>query len=285
MSDTSVAVPIADERTRRIFGDLVFSSAKRGFDTAEVTAFLVNASGAVERMLNKLREAEGRAATAEGRAATAEAREAEARHQLSVAPPPPAPVEDNSGLLERTLALAEKTAIAAVSDARARSQAILTQAQEQAREYFAKERQAIADEWDRVRAESSQLETLRLAVAAETMALDGVRSHLRTRIAGAADELARIAQNPDLLSYAIAQHRVEIDPTDLAPPVAAVDQGVTAGGTPAEVIDASSVSSLEKSFKAKWASEPYDHQSDEAFDRFFSDDVEPEPTQQWILAG
>ncbi len=285
MSDTSVAVPIADERTRRIFGDLAFSSAKRGFDPAEVTAFLVNASGAVERMLTRLKDAEQRAESAEAQLLEAQA----APVALAV---PTARTEDNSGLLERTLALAEKTAVAAVSDARARAQAILTQAQEQAREYFATERAAIASEWERVQLEASQLETLRLAVAAETVALEGVRSHLRARISAAATELAGIADDPDLLNYAISRKPGESDLT--IAPGAPVTDGMGAIGSaaepslpsapPVDAINASSVSAPEKSFGAGWAHEE-DDAAEEAFDRFFSADVEPEPTQQWILAG
>ena len=293
MSDTSVAVPIVDERTRRIFGDLAFTSAKRGFDPAEVTAFLVNASGAVERMLTRLRDAEQRAETAESRLL-------EARPQAPATAVVPA--QDNSALLDRTLVLAEKTAVAAVSDARARAQAILTQAQEQAREYFASERAAIASEWDRVQAEVNQLETLRLAVAAETMALEGVRSHLRGRIAAAATELAGISEDPDLLNYAINRKPSEGGPAQVAataaptpvtpsPIVEAIDatpEAVEAqlpAARAVEAINASSVSSPEKSFGAKWADNQHDDADDEAFDRFFSADVEPEPTQQWILAG
>ena len=287
MSDTSVAVPIADERTRRIFGDLAFSSAKRGFDPAEVTAFLVNASGAVERMLTRLKDAEQRAESAEAQLLEAQAQAAPVA--LAV---PAARAEDNSGLLERTLALAEKTAVAAVSDARARAQAILTQAQEQAREYFATERAAIASEWERVQLEASQLETLRLAVAAETVALEGVRSHLRARISAAATELAGIADDPDLLNYAISRKPGESD-LAVAPAAAATDGRGAIGSAaepslppapPVDAINASAVSAPEKSFGAGWAHEE-DDAAEEAFDRFFSADVEPEPTQQWILAG
>lgn len=285
MSDTSVAVPIADERTRRIFGDLAFSSAKRGFDPAEVTAFLVNASGAVERMLTRLKDAEQRAESAETRLLEAQARPA----QPSLVPAPMARPEDNSGLLDRTLALAEKTAVAAVSDARARAQAILTQAQEQAREYFATERAAIASEWERVQAETSQLETLRLAVAAESMALEGVRSHLRARIAAAATELAGIADDPDLLNYAITRKPGEAEVTlastaDEPDAIGAAAEPSLPPGPPVDAINASSVSAPQKSFGAGWANEE-DDAAEEAFDRFFSADVEPEPTQQWILAG
>jgi hypothetical protein len=53
----------------------------------------------------------------------------------------------------------------------------------------------------------------------------------------------------------------------------------------ADAIPASSVSSYEKTFEAKWAHDEEDSAAAEAFDRFFSDDVEPEPTQHWILAG
>ncbi len=290
MSDHAAPVPIADERTRRIFGDLSFSSAKKGFDPAEVTAFLVNASGAVERMLGRLKEAEERAEAAETRATQLQARVLQAPSALS-APPAPSTNGDGNGLLDRTLALAEKTAIAAVADARSRAQAILTQAQEQAREYFATERAAIASEWERVQNEASQLETLRLAVAAETMALEGVRSHLRGRIAATAQELAAIADHPDLLSYAIAQTRTEVE-APLSPLGAAATVEIEASNDLAlapsahvDAIPASSVSSYEKTFEAKWAHDEEDQTDAEAFERFFSDEVEPEPTQQWILAG
>ena len=115
MSDHAAPVPIADERTRRIFGDLTFSSAKKGFDPAEVTAFLVNASGAVERMLGRLKEAEQRAEAAEARATQLESRVLQPPSSLPAPPAPPAN-GDNNGLLDRTLALAEKTAIAAVAE-------------------------------------------------------------------------------------------------------------------------------------------------------------------------
>ena len=294
MSDHAVPAPIADERTRRIFGDLNFSTAKRGFDPAEVTAFLVNASGAVERMLARLKTAEQRAAAAEERVASLESRAlAPAAPAAPGLPPAPGHLgpngEDNSVLLDRTLALAEKTAIAAVADARTRAQAILTEAQDQARQYFASERAAIATEWERLQNEAGQLETLRLAVAAETMALEGVRSQLRARLAATAQELAAISDDPDLLHYAINQTRVEapapVPPPPSAAAIAAPEEPSLPSGVHVDAIPASSVASYEKSFQAGWEHEAEDHTADEAFERFFSDDVEPEPTQQWILAG
>ena len=100
MSDHAAPVPIADERTRRIFGDLSFSSAKKGFDPAEVTAFLVNASGAVERMLGRLKEAEQRAEAAEARATQLEYRVLQPPSALP-APPAPPTNADGNGLLRR----------------------------------------------------------------------------------------------------------------------------------------------------------------------------------------
>lgn len=295
MSDHAVPAPIADERTRRIFGDLNFSTAKKGFDPAEVTAFLVNASGAVERMLARLKTAEQRATAAEERVVSLESQALPPAPPATPVPPVPGHLgpngEDNSVLLDRTLALAEKTAIAAVADARTRAQAILTEAQDQARQYFASERAAIATEWERLQNEAGQLETLRLAVAAETMALEGVRSQLRARLAATAHELAAISDNPDLLHYAISQTRIEAPapaPVPPPPPVEAIeapeDHELTSG-VHVDAIPASSVASYEKSFQAGWEHEAEDHTADEAFERFFSDDVEPEPTQQWILAG
>jgi lauroyl/myristoyl acyltransferase len=45
------------------------------------------------------------------------------------------------------------------------------------------------------------------------------------------------------------------------------------------------VHSHDKTFEARWAHDEDDQADAEAFARFFSDEVEPEPTQQWILAG
>ena len=59
---------------------------------------------------------------------------------------------------------------------------MVEQAREEAQRCYADERMKVREEWQRVQDESAQLETLRLAVAAETMALEEVRNQLRTRI-------------------------------------------------------------------------------------------------------
>jgi hypothetical protein len=112
-----------------------------------------------------------------------------------------------------------------------------------------------------------------------------VQAHLRSRIAAAAGELASIADSPDLLGYRIARPEGEQASAPAESELPPSAEGELPAGPSTEVIDASSVSDPNKSFEGQWANDGNKAENDEAFQRFFSSDVDPEPTQQWILAG
>ena len=198
MSEAIAPVPISDETTRRLFGEPSFRVAKRGgYDPGDVAEFLGGLGSQMVTLISRLRKAESDVdvLTTELGHWQARTRDAEATRET----------------FERTLALAEDTANAAVADARHRAAGITTkaeanadeligqarhqafhmveQAREEAQRCYADERFKVREEWQRVQDESAQLETLRLAVAAETMALEEVRNQLRTRIRMAATEM------------------------------------------------------------------------------------------------
>ena len=214
MSDAIAPVPISDETTRRLFGEPSFRVAKRGgYDPGDVAEFLGGLGGQMLTLIGRLRKAESDVDVLKTELGhwQARTRDAEATRET----------------FERTLALAEDTANAAVADARHRAAGIMTkaeanadeligqarhqsfhmveQAREEAQRCYADERMKVREEWQRVQDESAQLETLRLAVAAETMALEEVRNQLRTRIRMAATEMLKVAESPDCLGQPVAR--------------------------------------------------------------------------------
>jgi DivIVA domain-containing protein len=198
------------ERSRKFFGQVTFTPSKRGYEQVEVDAFLEQAGHAIERLLQRLREAEALAGDARTQIESAEQRAQRAELQLS----------NHSGdddLIQRTLTLAERTAVAAVADARTRAEEILQEANLEAANVFGAERRKIEDERVRLTGERQQLEGLRLAVAAETHALEQVRVNLRQRVADVAKELTAVADAPDLLGYHIAAPTVPSDHQPAAP--------------------------------------------------------------------
>jgi cell division septum initiation protein DivIVA len=322
MSDAIAPVPISDETTRRLFGEPSFRVAKRGgYDPGDVAEFLERLGGQVVAFVGRLRDAESQLEVAETELThwKGRARDAEATRET----------------FERTLALAEDTANAAVADARHRAAGILTkaeadadelvgqarhqsfhmveQAREEAQRCYADERLKMREEWQRLQDESAQLETLRLAVAAETMALEEVRNQLRSRIRMAATEMLKVAESPDCLGQAVTKGMPE-RPHPVAPPApaavagaaSAIDAGsITSAIEIAGAVRAAEATEVEATVEAavEPAVEPQlapaldgddltesaptgfgDPAADAAFERFMSDEIEDEPSREWILA-
>lgn len=302
MSDAIAPVPIRDETTRKLFGEPSFRVAKRGgYDPGDVAEFLGGLGSQLLTLIGRLRKAESDVDVlkTEVRRWQARARDAEATRET----------------FERTLALAEDTANAAVADARHRAAGITTkaevnadeligqarhqsfhmveQAREAAQQCFADERMKVREEWQRVQDESAQLETLCLAVAAETMALETVRNQLRTRIRMTATEMLKVAESPDCLGQPVARGMPE-RPRQVAPAAPAVAAASTTG-----VVNELAASALETVAPPTPpadipppASEPVGvaegfgtAAADAAFERFMSEDIEDEPSRDWILAG
>ena len=302
MSDAIAPVPIRDETTRKLFGEPSFRVAKRGgYDPGDVAEFLGGLGGQMLTLIGRLRKAESDVEVLKTEVGhwQGRTRDAEATRET----------------FERTLALAEDTANAAVADARHRAAGIMTkaeanadeligqarhqafhmveQAREEAQRCYADERMKVREEWQRVQDESAQLETLRLAVAAETMALEEVRNQLRTRIRMAATEMLKVAESPDCLGQPVARGMPE-KPREVAPTPPAVaapattvvvnelaESAVDAVSLPAEPRDMTPPA-IEPIGIAEGFGNP---EADAAFERFMSDDIEDEPSRDWILAG
>jgi cell division septum initiation protein DivIVA len=342
MPDAIAPVPISDETTRRLFGEPAFRVAKRGgYDPGDVAEFLSGLGSQMVTLIGRLRKAESDVEVMKTEVGhwQARTRDAEATRET----------------FERTLALAEDTANAAIADARHRAAGIMTkaeanadeligqarhesfhmveQAREEAQRCYADERMKVREEWQRVQDESAQLETLRLAVAAETMALEEVRNQLRTRIRLAATEMLKVAESPDCLgtpiargmperpkaavarpapaeiaetsvvaasavvpvAIAVAAEAIErseaVVPTvslgevDVTPPAIepiGVNEGITAPEPVAAEPVAAEIPELDSIGVSEGLGNP---EADAAFERFMSEDIEDEPSREWILAG
>jgi DivIVA domain-containing protein len=222
-------------RSRKFFGQVTFTPSKRGYEQVEVDAFLEQAGHAIERLLQRLREAEALAGDARLQIESAEQRAQRAELQLATK-------GGDEDLIQRTLTLAERTAVAAVADAKRRAEEILQEANLEAANVFGSERHVIEGERVRLDDERQQLEALRLAVAAETHALDQVRANLRDRVAAAAKELEAVADAPDLLGYHIATPAM---PTSQPAPVAAAPVAEVAAPEPTPAIEPPTMPVLE----------------------------------------
>jgi cell division septum initiation protein DivIVA len=304
MSDAIAPVPISDDTTRRLFGEPAFRVAKRGgYDPGDVAEFLSGLGGQMVNLIGRLRKAESEVEVMKTEVGhwQARTRDAEATRET----------------FERTLALAEDTANAAIADARHRAAGIMTkaeanadeligqarhqsfhmveQAREEAQRCYADERMKVREEWQRVQDESAQLETLRLAVAAETMALEEVRNQLRTRIRLAATEMLKVAESPDCLGTPIARGMPERPRAEVAPvaPVEVAERSVVevASEKAQAAIEAVALpADVEEIVEP--ATEPVlataglgTPAADAAFERFMSEDIADEPSREWILAG
>ena len=327
MTDAIAPVPISDETSRRLFGEPAFRIAKRGgYDPGDVAEFLEGLGSQMVNLIGRLRKAESEVDVMKAEVIhwQARTRDAEATRES----------------FERTLALAEDTANAAIADARHRSAGIVTkaeanadeligqarhqafhmveQAREEAQRCYADERLKVREEWQRVQDGCAELETLRLAMAAETMALEEVRNQLRSRIRLAATEMLKVAESPDCLGTPIARGmpekpRAEVAPaapTEVAEPATlAIEAPSTVADVAAEKVEnALEAVSLEVDVtppgiepigvneglvdpEADATFEPTvngglgNPEADAAFERFMSEEIADEPSREWILAG
>ena len=309
MSDAIAPVPISDETTRRLFGEPAFRVAKRGgYDPGDVAEFLSGLGGQMVTLIGRLRKAESEVDVMKTEVGhwQARTRDAEATRET----------------FERTLALAEDTANAAIADARHRAAGIMTkaeanadeligqarhqsfhmveQAREEAQRCYADERMKVREEWQRVQDESAQLETLRLAVAAETMALEEVRNQLRTRIRLAATEMLKVAESPDCLGTPIARGmpekpaprwpRPRRSRSPRAPSRSEVVETTVvevAAEKATEAIEAVALPADAEEHHAPRPSSPSgvgaglgNPEADAAFERFMSEDIDDEPSRE-----
>lgn len=169
-----------------------FGSARKGFDPAEVTAFLDRAAAALEAAQNHATAMEARA-----RAAVAKLQEISAAGSAVSSPtssPASAP-HPESETISRTLLLAQRAADEAIAEARAEAERLVEEARQQARQVGAAEQQ-------QVRSEVDALAARREFLHADVEQLENFLLDQRERLRTAAASLVQVAERvPDGLGY------------------------------------------------------------------------------------
>jgi len=193
--------------TPQLLHDVEFREAKRGYNMQEVDDFLERIAVGVERQEAQLREAQQRVEALEARLAEAERRAAEAEERASS-------TAEADETLKRTLVLAQRTADAAIREAKEEAERTLAGAREQASRLLAEAQEASAraraeaedearraheDARARVLAEMAELEARRDALRSDVESLEGHLERRRSAIARAADELRTLLEDPDAL--------------------------------------------------------------------------------------
>lgn len=273
--------------TPHLLTDVKFSERRKGYDPDEVDNFLERVSAAVAQLQDKLRDATTKAEEADARINEAKRNQAVAEsqvdqlkadlHQAQANAPAAAPVVSSANDAEKASALlvmAQKTADAAVEDARRKADTTLTEARAAATTLVG---DAEADA-DRIRSDARRIaddmvEQKRAAARAEVAALeelkgqiqfdvDVLQRHVDEERSGLRNALARLGE----LVEDPAAFRISAPPAVSAPSAATIVEDSPAAGVEAidEVDDVDVEAELE--------GEPTDEAATEA--------VEPEATER-----
>lgn len=181
------------EVTPATFREVEFREKRRGYHPEDVDEFLEQMATAVDQLHDRVRQAEERAQRAQAVAAEA---------------------GSSDETLRRTLVLAQRTAEAAVQDAREQAARIVAGAEQQARSIVgdAEERarrlhgEALAD----VHAELAKLEAIRAQAQEEVEALSRWASEHRTHLAASLREALAAVERAELRSPAPSSRPVDV---------------------------------------------------------------------------
>jgi cell division initiation protein len=202
--------------TPHLLTDVRFSVARKGYDPDEVDNFLERVSAAVAQLQDKLRQATANAEAAEGRANDAtraqtllQARVDKLEADLAAAgtgAPAAAPLrspEDDAAEVSKVLVLAQRTADAAVAEARASANQTVADAEAEAGRIISKARSEADETASRQRealaAEVRTLEESRAKLAGDIAALDRYLDDQRHSLTGALDRIRGVLDDPSSL--------------------------------------------------------------------------------------
>jgi cell division initiation protein len=214
--------------TPHLLTDVRFTVARKGYDPDEVDNFLERVSAAVAQLQEKLRQATANAEAAEGRAT--EATRAQTLLQARVdrleadlaaaqsAAPAAAPVrspEDDAAEVSKVLVLAQRTADAAVAEARATATQTVSEADAEASRILATARteadEAATRQREGLAAEVRSLEESRAKLAGDIAALDRYLDDQRSSLSGALDRIRAVLDDPASLRLASAPATSAVD--------------------------------------------------------------------------
>ena len=199
--------------TSQVLNEVEFHQKMRGYDPDEVDDFLERVAVAFEQLQERVRGAEQRSAIAEQRAAEV-ARRPGAAVSAPATSAPPVDEADEAETIRRTLVLAQRTADAAVKEARDEARRVLEAAQEQAHrlqsdaqeqarktvvDAEAEARKSADDTRQRLIKEIISLEETRDALRADHGILERHLDEQRLRLRSSIGDLQRLLDDPGRL--------------------------------------------------------------------------------------
>ena len=225
--------------TPHLLTDVRFTVARKGYDPDEVDNFLERVSAAVAQLQEKLRQATANAEAAEGRATEAsrsqtllqaridklESDLAAARSDAPAPGQPPRAPEDDAAEVSKVLVLAQRTADAAVAEARATATQTVADAEQEAARILITARteadEAASQQREALAGEVHSLEATRDRLAGDVSALDRYLEDQRASLGGALDRMRAVLDDPGAL-------RLSTPPASAAVAVRAAAPGAAA---------------------------------------------------------
>ncbi|MDZ7677139.1 MAG: DivIVA domain-containing protein [Acidimicrobiales bacterium] len=178
--------------TPQLFRDVQFTERRGAYDKDEVNAFLARVGTAVGQMQERLREAQRRVEATEDHIAKLEAA---AREQ-----------KDADETLRRTLVLAQRTADAAVSEAKDEAEGIVADARQRADEMLVQAEEAVRRDVgatrDRLEAEIRDLEGHRDEMLERIKVIDSHLETERARLHAELDAIKDVLDDPSRATIA-----------------------------------------------------------------------------------
>lgn len=239
--DDAVASTIASMEstsgTPHLLTDVRFTVARKGYDPDEVDNFLERVSAAVAQLQDKLRQATADAESAESRATDAaraqtllqarvdklEADLVEARKTVPAQPAARAP-EDDAADVSKVLVLAQRTADAAVAEARATASHVVNEAEQEASRILVSARNEADEQAARQRTalagEVATLEASRQQLNSDIALLNQYVEDQRSTLAGALTRMQAVLDDPASLRMTPAPTPAKVDVPAPTPPVA-----------------------------------------------------------------
>lgn len=211
--------------TPHLLTDVRFSVSRKGYDPDEVDNFLERVSGAVAQLQDKLRQATAAAEAAEARAAESARNEARLQARVdeleagrgiapvvAVAPVREIDLSSDAEQASSVLIMAQRTADAAVNDARTNAAQLLTEAEQEAARILGTAR-ATAEE------ELRDLERTRRDLVADNAALDAYLAEQRAVIASGLARIQSVLDDPTALRVGTPPVAAERPHVERAPAV------------------------------------------------------------------
>lgn len=226
--------------TPHLLTDVRFSVSRKGYDPDEVDNFLERVSGAVAQLQDKLRQATAAAEAAEARAAESARNETRLKARIdelesgragapvvAVAPVREIDLSGDAEQASSVLVMAQRTADAAINEARAHAAQVLTEAEQEAARIMGSARTRAEDEL-------RDLDRTRRELAADNAALDAFLAEQRAVIASGLARIQAVIDDPTALRIGTPPVALERPVPERGPAVVVPEQAPAPAPAPVE---------------------------------------------------